>query len=347
MKRVALIGCGGIGNYHLGHLLQFDDVKVAGACDLIAERAEGVAAKTGGQAFTDFRRMYDTVKPDMVFVCVPPTQHGEIELESVKRGIPMFIEKPIALDLELAQEIDEAITKAGLITAVGFQCRYSNIVEPTLQFTRDNQIVFVECARIGGVPAVEWWRVKSQSGGQLVEQTIHQLDMIRYAAGEPKSVYSMTTRGFVKGWENYDTDDLTVTAITFESGALGSVSSGCYAASGAAFDSKITFSTPDSRLDHYIIDRVNIYGAKPPEAKSGLVVQGDGTMASSSDGQVTIKDDGRAGITCDRTFVEAVISGDGSKIRSPYHDALKSLAFGLAANESMDTKKVVDVVQFA
>jgi len=42
-----------------------------------------------------------------------------------------------------------------------------------------------------------------------------------------------------------------------------------------------------------------------------------------------------------------VISGDGSKIRSPYHDALKSLAFGLAANESMDTKKVVDVVQFA
>ena len=99
MKRVALIGCGGIGNYHLGHLLQFDDVKVAGACDLIAERAEGVAAKTGGQAFTDFRRMYDTVKPDMVFVCVPPTQHGEIELESVKRGIPMFIEKPIALDL--------------------------------------------------------------------------------------------------------------------------------------------------------------------------------------------------------------------------------------------------------
>lgn len=40
MKKLALIGCGGIGGYHLGHFLQFEDIELAGFCDIIPERAE-------------------------------------------------------------------------------------------------------------------------------------------------------------------------------------------------------------------------------------------------------------------------------------------------------------------
>ena len=106
-KRVAMIGCGGIGGYHLSHLLQFGDIiDLVGFCDLIPERAQGFAEQAGcGETFTDFRKMYDAVHPDAVFICVPPTCHGEIEFETIERSIPFFVEKPLTLDLKLAQEI--------------------------------------------------------------------------------------------------------------------------------------------------------------------------------------------------------------------------------------------------
>ena len=69
----------------------------------------------------------------------------------------------------------------------------------------------------------------------------------------------------------------------------------------------------------------------------GLVVQGDGTMTSSGSGEVVFKEEGDAGILCDRTFIDAAVTGDGSRIRSPYEDALRSLEFTLACNQSMKT----------
>lgn len=339
MKKLAIIGCGGIGTYHLGHFMEYRDVELAGFCDLIPERAEKFAETAGcGRAFTDYREMYDAVKPDMVFICIPPTCHGEIELETIHRGIHFFVEKPLSLDLDLARRIRDAAEAAGIITASGFQCRYSNIVQPTVDFIRTHEIPYVECARMGGIPDTPWWLKKSLSGGQAVEQTIHQFDIIRYVFGEPEEVFSMATRGFVKGVEGYDTDDLSTTIVKFQNGALGTISTGCYAENGACFDSKITFSAKDARLDHYIIGKVNIYGEKPaPANDSGLVVKGDGTMRGDGADVSTILDDGTAGVVCDRTFVDAVLTGDASKIKSPYRDAFRSVSFTLACNKSMET----------
>ncbi|MBQ8369834.1 MAG: Gfo/Idh/MocA family oxidoreductase, partial [Clostridia bacterium] len=107
MKKLAIIGCGGIGSYHLGHFLGFKDiVELAGFCDLIPERAQSFVEKAGcGKAFTNYVEMYDEIQPDMVFICVPPYCHGEIEFETIKRGIHFLVEKPLALDLNLAREI--------------------------------------------------------------------------------------------------------------------------------------------------------------------------------------------------------------------------------------------------
>ena len=201
MKKLAIIGCGGIGSYHLGHFKQFTDiVELAGFCDLIPERAENFVKEAGsGKAYTNYIEMYDEVKPDMVFICIPPYCHGEIEFETIRRGIPFFVEKPLALDLDLARRIRDAAEAKNLITASGFQCRYSKLVEPNLKFCRENEIVFIDCTRIGGVPGVFWWKDKDLSGGQIVEQTIHQFDIIRYTFGEPEEVCTYGTRGFVKG----------------------------------------------------------------------------------------------------------------------------------------------------
>ena len=348
MKKLAMIGCGGIGGYHLGHFWQLTDlVELAGFCDIIPERAEEFVKKAGcGKAFVDYKEMYDEIQPDMVFICIPPYCHGEIEFETIRRGIPFFVEKPLALDMELARQIRDAAEEKGLITASGFQCRYSGLVEPNKKFCQENDVIFIDCTRIGGIPEVFWWKDKALSGGQIVEQTIHQFDIVRYVFGEPVEVCTYGTRGFLTGDPEYQTDDCSVTIVKFENGAVGTFSTGCYAEKGDSFDSKIVFSAREKRAELKILNSLDIYGEKParePASTDGFVVKGDGALEAGGE-KVSYRQEGDAGLICDRTFIEAVISGDGSKIRSPYGDAYKSVVFTMACNESMATGKPVKIV---
>lgn len=347
MKKLCIIGCGGIGTYHLEHFLKFNDIELAGFCDLIPERAEAFVKRAGaGRAYRDYKTMYDEINPDMVFICIPPYAHGEIELETIRRKIPFFVEKPVALDIELAKKIRDEVEAAGLVTASGFQCRYSGLVEPNVKFVRENQVVSITCTRIGDIPGAEWWKDRSLSGGQIVEQTIHQFDIIRYVFGEPETVFTFGTRGFVKNVPGYATDDLTVTAIRFKNGALATISTGCFAKAGSAADNKVTFSAATARAELRILDKLELFGvSEEPAAEEagGLVTKNDGALKPSKAGSVVIRENVDAGILCDRTFIDGAISGDGSKIRSPYADAVKSLAFTLACNKSMETGLPVNI----
>jgi len=125
MKKLAIIGCGGIAEYHLEHFLCYTDVDLCAFCDPVPGKAEAFMKISGkGKAYTDYKVMLDEQNPDMVFICVPPYCHGEIEFELIKRRIHFFVEKPLALDLNLAQKIRDMAEDAGIITAAGFQCRY-------------------------------------------------------------------------------------------------------------------------------------------------------------------------------------------------------------------------------
>ena len=347
--RLAMIGCGGIGQYHLKHFVQFTDIiEFVGFCDIIPERAEDFVKTAGaGEAFADFKEMLNKTSPDLVFVCVPPYCHGEIEYTLIEKKIHFFVEKPLHLDIEVAKDILKKSEAAGLITASGFQCRYSSLVEPTKEFIENNKLCYVECQRMGGVPGAPWWKVKSLSGGQAVEQTIHQFDMIRYVYGEPETVFTLGTKGIMASTpEGFDTDELTVTCVKYKSGALGTISTGCYVEKGDAFDSKITFSSQTARAEHKLLTSLKVFGATPVKeetAGGNFVIKGDGGVSAGSGEATVTKEEGDAGVKCDRTYIEAVISGDASKVRSPYRDALKSLAFTLACNISMESGKAVNI----
>jgi predicted dehydrogenase len=199
---------------------------------------------------------------------------------------------------------------------------------------------------MGGIPGAPWWQVKSLSGGQAVEQTIYQFDIIRYVFGEPETVFSMNATGLIKNPpEGYDTDDLSVTCVKFKSGALGTISTGCYVEKGEAYDSKVVFSSATSRAELKILGTLKIYGAQPEKVAEGdsFVIKGDGGVSQSSDKALVYKQDGDAGVLCDRTFIEAVIQGKPEMVRSPYEDAMRSLAFTLACNKSMETGLPVNI----
>ena len=350
MKKLAMIGCGGIGGYHLDHFMRFDDIELVGFCDLISERAEGFVKRSGkGKAFTDFRKMYDETKPDMVCIGIPPYRHGELDFETVERGIHMFVEKPMSLDLGMAKELRDKIAAKKLITAVGFQCRYDNINDTARDFVKNNQIITVQSTRVGGLPEVDWWRVKSLSGGQLVEQTIHNVDIMLYLLGDVDSVYSVATRGFLtkSEWPDYDADDVSTSIFNFKSGISATMMTGAYSLNGASWDSKLTLGTRQSRLDYFLLSHVSIYGLTESDIAEEIagVVKGDGMQKrNENETGIRVSSNVDAGTLCDRTFVDAVISGDPSLIRSPYDNAYKTLAAVLACNESMETGLPVKVV---
>jgi len=352
MKKFAIIGCGGIGSYHLGHLMAYEDIEIVGMCDVLLPRAEGFAQKTregkafaeNCKAFADYREMFDEAKPDAVFICIPPNAHGVIEFEAIQRGIHLFVEKPMTNDLALAKRISAAIEEKGLVSAVGLQCRYDNINESAREFIAANQIVAIQGSRVGGLyVGPDWWRVRSASCGMLAESAIHQMDMIRYLLGvEPVEVFTMGRRGVLTNDDcvGYDLDDVSVTTIRFADGTVGTMTAGCYSTNAASFDSKLTFSARDRRAEYVLCRKTSLFGVEPETeaAEDAEVIKGDGAQRRSENEKgIVTKSEVDFGLVCDRAFVDGVITGDTSKIRSPYADALRSLAFVLACNQSMDT----------
>jgi len=212
--KAAVVGCGGISNWHFSRVKNFEDVEYVGFYDIIKARAEKMAAAKGeGKAFDCYISMLDESKPDILYVCVPPDQHGMIELEAIKRGIHMMIQKPIATDINVAEKICDMATQHNIIISVGHQDRYLNIIDPMKEFLKDRQIGLINGAWVGGIPMVYWWVRKSTSGGQIVEQNIHLYDMLRYFNGEPVTVYCTGGKGIVNPnvlpLRGYDVEDYT------------------------------------------------------------------------------------------------------------------------------------------
>jgi predicted dehydrogenase len=134
------------------------------------------------------------------------------------------VEKPIALDSEKAWRMVAAAEGAGIKTQVGFMFRFGEAVEAL-----KGMIASGEAGRPGLMSAryfcnalhAAWWRVKDKSGGQLVEQVIHMVDLMRYLLGEPASVFSRQENLFHREVPDYTVEDVSATLVSFRSGALG------------------------------------------------------------------------------------------------------------------------------
>jgi len=311
--RVGFIGCGGIANYHFGHLEKIEAAQVAAVCDLIPERVQKAAERFGATPYEDYRQMLEREKLDAVYVCVEPCAHDGMELLAIEKGCHLFVEKPPALSMEYALQVRDALEKNNLISAVGFQDRYQDIVPKMKAWLDMQEIGFFNGYWVGGMPGVWWWRRRETSGGQAVEQTIHIFDMARYLFGEVVAVQAMGRRGIMTDVENYDTEDASAVTMTFESGLIGTIFSGCFARHGGKCG--IDVFCKNGRLEY---------------------TERRGFRISEPNMTIEAKTGNDFGLDEDEVFIEAVLTGDPSEILSPYADAVKSLEITLAANESMD-----------
>ena len=321
MEKVKLgfIGTGGMASAHMRNLNDnFEDVEFTAMCDISEARAKDCAQEFGGNAYTDFRVMYDKEELDAVYICTPPFAHGEQERIACERGIAMFIEKPIHSELEPAVVINDYIEQTGVITSVGYHWRYGgNAQNAKAMLDAEPQILGALGYWIGGLPGTPWWRVRAQSGGQHVEQTTHIFDLARFLIGsDGKTVHGVAASGSMTDIPNYDVDDISMVNIEFQNGTVANIVSSCAMAG---------------------------YGRVQLEVFCrGLVVTVGGPNDFNRKGE-TEPLSSAGGQDRDRVFIDAVKSGDGSEILSSYSDALQTLRIMLAASTSFRTGKAVDL----
>ena len=116
--KVCFVGCGGIANVHAGHLSHREDLIITGCYDANPKCAEEFSDKYKVPVFKDATSLFDKTRSQAAYITVPPHAHGEYEIEAANRGIHLFIEKPVALDLSVARKIAAAIRNAKVLTSV-------------------------------------------------------------------------------------------------------------------------------------------------------------------------------------------------------------------------------------
>lgn len=310
--RIGLIGTGGIGQAHIQSLQQISEAQIVALCDIDEQRVRAIAQPLDLPFYTDSAKMSAEAEMEALYVCVRPDAHGEIEIEAARKGLHLFVEKPVNLYLDQGRRVWEEIKKAGVMTQSGYSLRYQPGSVQLKRFLEDKAVGTAHVIRWNGLPGTPWWRQYDQSGGQLVEMTTHQVDLLRWVMGEVEAVSASYSFGRLFG----DQPDVTVpdtqaALLHFRSGASATVSTSC--AIGQSYRGEVEFVIKDARVTW----------------------QGDG-IKLLPEGAYTLPPLPAETSSVDAAFVQAVAGNDPSLLLSPYDDALRSVAVTLAANLSAE-----------
>jgi myo-inositol 2-dehydrogenase/D-chiro-inositol 1-dehydrogenase len=324
--RVGCVGTGFIAGKHLAALSTFDDVDVVAVADEIEERAAATAAAHHARCYTDGVDLVESEELDAVWFCVPPFAHGALEETAVRHEVPFFVEKPLAHDYATAERITGLVETAGLITAVGYHWRYLDLVQKAKEFVEHRPPLLLTGYWLDSTPPVPWWVRRDQSGGQLVEQTTHVLDLARLLVGEVSEMEAAHVQAAGAEGRRHG-DDLvplaSAVSLRFDSGAVGSISSA----------------------------RV-----LPARHRVGIQLVGDGyalelyeraivdheLIVTTATGAVTERSVQDPIAAEDRAFLDAV-AGTGDDVRSSYAQALRTHSLAFAAERPLQGKESTNV----
>ncbi len=224
---IGFIGAGGIASRHLNNLLGFEDVTVKAIADTDLERARMLAGRCEAKVYNMAAAMLDAEKLDAIYICVPPFAHGDIEQQVIERGLPFFVEKPLAADAATAESIAAQVADKNLLTSVGYHWRYLDTTEEAYDLLSKNPARLALGYWLDGTPPPAWWVKQGESGGQMVEQTTHIFDLARVLVGDVRRVYAAGSRIHRSGFPNADVLDVTTATLHFKSGTVGTLSSTC------------------------------------------------------------------------------------------------------------------------
>lgn len=228
--KYALIGCGRISPNHIV-AAKNNELEIVAICDIDPACMEDKVLKfrlgTSTRRYTDYKELVKKEKPDMVAICTESGKHAEIALYCIECGCNCIIEKPIALSIADADAIIAASVKYHVKVCACHQNRFNKSIQKIREA--------VEMERFGkllyGTAHIRWardyeyysrakWRgTWEQDGGALMNQCIHNIDLLRWMMGdEIDCVVGMTDR---LKHDYIQAEDLGIALIHFKNGAYG------------------------------------------------------------------------------------------------------------------------------
>ena len=150
--RLGFIGTGVMANRHFADLDTIEGAKPVAFCDVVLEKAEEAAQRYNGKAYQDYAEMLDEEKLDAVYISIHPFAHGGPERAVIKAGLPMFVEKPVHMNAKDARQIAKMVEETGLMTCVGYQERYLDVIDEVRGLLKDRQVGFFMGYLMCGLP---------------------------------------------------------------------------------------------------------------------------------------------------------------------------------------------------
>lgn len=227
--KYALIGCGRITPNHIV-AAKANNLEFVGICDISHEAMVDKIKKfemKDVKQYTNYKEMLEKEKPELVAICTESGKHAAIALDCIDAGCNIIIEKPIALSLKEADSVIEYARKKGVKVCVSHQNRFNKSIQKIREAIEKRRFgkIFYGTAHIRWCRDFEYysrasWRgTWEQDGGALMNQCIHNIDLLRWMMGdEICEVIGMTDR---LNHEYIEAEDLGIALVKFRNGAYG------------------------------------------------------------------------------------------------------------------------------
>jgi UDP-N-acetyl-2-amino-2-deoxyglucuronate dehydrogenase len=224
--RFGIIGCGIISDFHAAAIREIPNAELVAVVDVREESARRLAEANHCAWYTSFKKFCEH-DMDVVTICTPSGLHKEPALEVIRAGKHLIVEKPLEITLKRCDSIIEAADKARVKLATIFPSRWSDC-NRLMKQAIDGK--YFGKLTLGDV-YVKWWRTqayydsggwrgtwKIDGGGALMNQTIHNVDLIQWFMGEVDSVMAMSA---LLAHKRIEVEDTAVAVLQFKNGALG------------------------------------------------------------------------------------------------------------------------------
>ena len=229
--KYALIGCGRISPNHI-EAAKNNNLDFVSMCDILPETMQEKSDKFGLEMvhrYTDYKEMLEKEKPELVAIATESGKHATIALDCITNGCNLIIEKPIALSIADADAIIKAGKRKGVVVCANHQNRFNKSVQKIREALEKGRFgkLFYGTAHIRWCrdweyySKADWRGTWEQDGGALMNQCIHNIDLLRWMMGnEIDTVMGMTDK---LNHEYIEVEDLGIALIKFKNGSYGIV----------------------------------------------------------------------------------------------------------------------------
>ncbi len=228
MIKFAIIGAGGIAVQHAEALSKLENTIIEAVIDTDQEKAKAMAAKYGGQAYKSLEDCYKKV--DAVSILTPPSTHRQLCLNAIALDKPIICEKPLSISVEDAQAIADGAEQKNSLFMTAFNMRFRKSyrrLKDTISSGTIGDPINYWCQRLGlgaggtgGWKGYNWRTDPSLLCGMTIESLSHDIDMIRWMAGEIESVKAYTNESIT---ELPGFDDNANVVMKLKNGAIASI----------------------------------------------------------------------------------------------------------------------------